>query len=217
VSAEVKQFALWGSAGHAVVLADVISLTGNRVVALFDNKDVASVLPGVLVYKGEIGFRHWAESRGSSIKGFAGLAAIGGGRGFDRIAIHKLYREYGLAVPVLIHPSAVVSQGALIGDGSQILALANVAAGVKLGEACIINHNASVDHECHLGDGVHLAPSATLCGCVTVGDNVFIGAGAIVLPRLNIGHGSTIGAGSVVTRDVPSGVTVVGNPAKSLN
>jgi maltose O-acetyltransferase len=49
---------------------------------------------------------------------------------------------------------------------------------------------------------------------VIVGDNTFIGAGAVILPRLKIGEGSTIGAGSVVTKDVPAGATVVGNPAK---
>jgi maltose O-acetyltransferase len=52
---------------------------------------------------------------------------------------------------------------------------------------------------------------------VIVGDNVFVGAGAVILPRLKIGEGSTIGAGCVVTRDVPAGATVVGNPAKLIH
>lgn len=212
-----SHFVIWGSAGHAKVLADVISLTGGSVVALFDNSDVSSVIPGVPLYKGEGGFRRWAKRQGALTQQFAGLAAIGGGRGYDRIMIHELFREYGLKIPVLYHPSAVISPRASIGPGSQILALANVAADARLGEACIVNHHASVDHECQLGNGVHLAPGAALCGCVSIGDNVFVGAGATVLPRLQIGKGSTIGAGAVVTRDVPSGVTVVGNPAKLID
>ena len=49
---------------------------------------------------------------------------------------------------------------------------------------------------------------------VTIGANVWIGGGAIVLPGITIGDDAIVGAGSIVTRDVPAGVTVVGNPAR---
>ncbi len=41
-----------------------------------------------------------------------------------------------------------------------------------------------------------------------------IGAGATILPGLRIGRGAMVAAGSVVTRDVPPGATVIGNPAR---
>ena len=41
-----------------------------------------------------------------------------------------------------------------------------------------------------------------------------IGTGAIILPGVTIGEGALIGAGAVVTKDVPAGALVVGNPAK---
>jgi len=43
-----------------------------------------------------------------------------------------------------------------------------------------------------------------------------IGANATILPGIEIGEGAMVGAGSVVTKNVPAGVTVVGNPAKIL-
>ena len=49
---------------------------------------------------------------------------------------------------------------------------------------------------------------------VTIGRNVWIGGGAILLPGVTVGDDALIGAGSVVTRDVPAGATVVGNPAR---
>ena len=49
---------------------------------------------------------------------------------------------------------------------------------------------------------------------IVIGDDVWIGGGGIVLAGVTIGDRSVIGAGSVVTKDVPSDVVVVGNPAK---
>jgi maltose O-acetyltransferase len=49
---------------------------------------------------------------------------------------------------------------------------------------------------------------------VRIGHNVWIGSGAIVLPGVSIADDAIVGAGSVVTRDVPPGATVVGNPAR---
>ena len=49
-----------------------------------------------------------------------------------------------------------------------------------------------------------------------IGDNVWLGGGAIVLAGVTIGADSVVGAGAVVTRDVPPGVVVVGNPARVL-
>ena len=51
---------------------------------------------------------------------------------------------------------------------------------------------------------------------VKIGKNVWIGAGATVLPGVIIGDNSVVGAGAVVTKDVPSNVIVVGNPARVL-
>ena len=49
---------------------------------------------------------------------------------------------------------------------------------------------------------------------ITVGANVWIGSGALILPGVTVGDDAIIGAAAVVTRDVPAGATVVGNPAR---
>jgi sugar O-acyltransferase (sialic acid O-acetyltransferase NeuD family) len=209
----INNYILWGSSGYAKVLAELIALHNSRVVALFDNNpQTESVLSDVPLYIGLKGFLQWRKLEIS--ENIFALAAIGGGRGTDRLDIHKIFKENNVNIGTLVHPSAYVSKSSILGAGSQILAHSIIAADAHLGEGCIINHQANVDHECILGDGVHLAPSATLCGCVTLGNNVFVGAGAVVLPRLSIGHDTIVGAGAIVTCNLPSGVIAVGNPAR---
>jgi acetyltransferase-like isoleucine patch superfamily enzyme len=53
-------------------------------------------------------------------------------------------------------------------------------------------------------------------GAIDIRDNCFIGHGAIVMPRVTIGPDSIVAAGAVVTKDVPPGVVVGGNPAKVI-
>lgn len=216
---KIKRFILWGSAGHAKVLAENILLIGGRVEALFDNNEVLTSLPGVPVFIGQEGFLGWIKNQNIQVEKnkIYGLAAIGGSRGKDRLKIQSLFLKYGVMIPVLIHPSAVISPSAHLGLGTQVMALSNIASESKLGIACIVNHRATIDHECKIGDGVHIGPGATLCGCVSVEDNVFIGAGAIILPNILIGKNSVIGAGTVVTKNISPGSTLVGNPARLIN
>ena len=52
---------------------------------------------------------------------------------------------------------------------------------------------------------------------VRIGRNAWIGGGAVILPGMTIGDDAVIGAGAVVTREVPPGATVVGNPARQIS
>lgn len=52
---------------------------------------------------------------------------------------------------------------------------------------------------------------------IMIDDDVWIGIGAIILKGVHIGRGARISAGAVVTRDVPAGAVVTGNPAQLID
>ncbi|HTX59221.1 MAG TPA: NeuD/PglB/VioB family sugar acetyltransferase [Verrucomicrobiae bacterium] len=206
---------LWGATGQAVVLAELYDRLGLSIAALFDNDPQAqSPLPGVPLFYGRDALARWARS--TDLRNVAGLAAIGGSRGEDRVEIHALFEAHGIAVATATHPTAFIARDATLGKGSQVLAMAAVAARADIGDACIVNTSASVDHGSRLEEGVHVGPGAHLAGEVHVGRFAFIGTGAAVLPRVRVGERSVVGAGSVVVRDVPPGAVVAGNPAVHL-
>ena len=122
----------------------------------------------------------------------------------------------GGELPPLVHPAATVSPSAQIGAGVILSAGVVVQQDARIGRFSILNTACSIDHDNVVGEGVSIAPGAHTAGGVTIGDDAFIGLGAVIIGRVTVGRRATVGAGAVVVRDVPDGVTVVGNPARVL-
>lgn len=206
---------LWGGTGQAKVMRPIIEHYGSRVVAVFDDTpDLPSPFTDVPVYRGWAGFSDWVRDQDRKKIGFC--VAIGNPHGRARLLFHERLTDEGLQAVSIAHPTAWIDPGVAIGIGAQIHAGAVVIAETRIGRQCIINTQASVDHEGWLEDGVEVAPGATLCGAVHAGVNAWICAGATVLPRIRIGSDAIVGAGAIVRRDVPDGVTVVGVPARPI-
>ena len=142
--------------------------------------------------------------------------ALGIGKNGARLAALARVHALGHRVATVVHPSAVIASGVVLGDGTFVAPLAVIHTDAHLGQACIVNSGAVVEHDNRLGDGVHVSPNAALGGDVTLGDEVHVGLGAVVLPGLSVGARSVVGAGAVVVSDIEDGVTVVGVPARRL-
>lgn len=63
----------------------------------------------------------------------------------------------------------------------------------------------------------HIYPDFDVFGKVVIGDYVYIGSGALIMPGVTIGNNVLIAAGSVVTKSIPSGSVVAGNPARIIS
>lgn len=85
---------------------------------------------------------------------------------------------------------------------------------VSIGERTQIGPGVQILAADHPRDAASRAAGLEFGRPISIGRNVWIGGGALLLPGITVGDDAIIGAGSVVTRDVPAGATVVGNPAR---
>lgn len=235
----MKKVLLWGGTGQAKIVRPILEQQGYEVsVVIDDTPNLQSPFPDVEIKQGEHGFFEYMKSLTqkdrnffTSIRGEEGLymaenqelyfvVTIGndktGKHARARRAISEFLIKHGLKPISVIHPTAFIDKNVKLGIGVQILAGAKVMVNATIGDWCIINTNASVDHDCILGEGVEVAPHGALNGEIRVGENSFIGSNAVILPKTKIGSCSVVGAGSVVVKDVVDGIVVVGNPARPL-
>lgn len=112
--------------------------------------------------------------------------------------------------------SVVQMDEVVIEEGACLSPFVTMTSNIRIGRCFHANLYSYVEHDCVIGDFVTFAPGAKVNGNVTIGDHAYIGSGAIIRQGVMIGAGAIVGMGAVVIRDVPPGVTVVGNPAKPL-
>lgn len=108
-----------------------------------------------------------------------------------------------------------------IGDGNTIREFCTLNRGTiqDVGVTRIGDHNwlmayVHVAHDCQIGDNIVFANSAQLAGHVHVGDHAILGGFTGVHQFVHIGAHSFMGIATILTQDVPTYVTVAGNPAK---
>lgn len=198
-----------GAGGHGAVVLDILRSAGRYEPAGFMDADpaLAGRAIGGLPVLGPLNLLPKLRSQ------FAGaIVAIGDNR--VRRGYAAKLRAAGVELLNAIHPSAVVSSTATIGDNVVVAAGAIVGTGANVGSSALLNTGCIIDHECEIGEAAHVGPGAKLAGRVRVGAGALVGIGACVLPCLHIEDDATVGAGAVVVRDVTRGTTVVGVPAR---
>lgn len=146
--------------------------------------------------------------------------AIANSRVREKIA-HRLESD-GIQLWSIQADNVVQMDQAEIAGGAALSPFVTLASNIRIGKCFHANLYSYVEHDCVIGDFVTFAPGVKCNGNIHIHDHAYIGAGAMIKQGtpdqpLVIGKGAIVGMGAVVTKSVPAGATVVGNPARIIS
>lgn len=127
----------------------------------------------------------------------------------------------GLQLFTVIAPNSLVLKNVELGEGSILCPFVTLTSNISIGSCFHANLYSYVGHDCVIGDFVTFAPGVKCNANVVIEDDVYVGTAAIIKQGASgrptvIGKGAKIAAGAFVTKSVPAGQTVIGNPAVPL-
>jgi len=138
------------------------------------------------------------------------------------VRLHDFVNLYGCEIgdDVKIGTFVEIQKGAIIGNRCKISSHSFICEGVTLEEGVFIGHSVTFTNDRYPratnGTGELQTEADWKCVRTLVKRGASIGSGATLLCGITIGENAMIGAGSVVTKDVPAGATVAGNPARIM-
>lgn len=136
------------------------------------------------------------------------------------VRLHDFINLYGCEIGdnVKIGTFVEIQKGVKIGDRCKISSHTFICEGVTLEEQVFIGHNVTFTNDLYpratTNDGQLQTEADWKCIHTLVKRGAAIGSGATLLCGITIGENAMIGAGSVVTKNVPAGAIVAGNPAR---
>ncbi len=200
---------VFGAGGHAVKVARIARHNNIEVVGYVSTEPIGTiinelpVLANIDVFLKEKQFREY-------------LYHIGIGENLVREKIFNAIKESKNKCFSIYSKKSIISDDAVIGEGTSVIQNAVVQNAVKIGRCCIIDTGSIVDHDTLVGDFVNVSPNTVICSHSKIGNGVFIGAGSTIIDNITIGENTIIGAGSVVVNDIGPNVIAYGNPAKVI-
>lgn len=132
--------------------------------------------------------------------------------GIGNLAIRtKVFQELkikGAKFIGVIHPTALISKTAIIGEGTVISHNVSIGPKAVIGAFNVINSRCTIGHDVIIGDHNFLSPQVVLGGYSKIGDNNLLGTNCCLIPEVEVGNDNKIMAGMAVTTKVHNDETV---------
>jgi sugar O-acyltransferase (sialic acid O-acetyltransferase NeuD family) len=211
-----KVIGLYGASGFGREVAPVVSTNtremGAEVVFIDDNVSASGLVNGRRVYS-------WSKFLALDASDKSVVIAVADAN--VRSLLASRCHEQTIRTFDVVAANVFIGDEVAVGEGHILQPFVTLTSNISIGRYFHANIYSYVAHDCKIGDFVTFAPGVMCNGNVHVADRTYIGTGAVLrqgTPEkpLIIGAGATVGMGAVVTKDVPPGVTVVGNPARIL-
>jgi sugar O-acyltransferase (sialic acid O-acetyltransferase NeuD family) len=207
----VKNIVLFGGGLHANVCIDIFEKEAKtNIVGIIDSiADAGSIMFGYPV----IGKQENIIELISQYDIHAGFISIGDNyaRKYVRDSITDLVPDFKFVNA--IHPSVSIGRNVNLGNGVALMAGVIVNPDSVIGDFCILNTGAQLEHNCYMGEFSHLSAGSITGGKVQIGKFSAITLGVTIIDRVNIGENTVVGSGAVVLKDLPANVLAYGNPA----
>jgi len=129
--------------------------------------------------------------------------------------IVKIIKEKGGKFATIIHPTAMLSEFAKVGEGLIMFPYSKISCNTEVGDFVTLLAS-PIGHDTMIGDYTVISGGCNVVRNVVIGKDVFLAAGVCIAQDIRIGDGAYLGLGSVVLKDVPDGATVFGNPARVM-
>lgn len=212
--AHMDSIVIIGSSGHAKVILDIVQQQGRYRVAGFLDcfRDTDEQTSGYPILGKEKDLPDLIKAH--TLKG----AIVAIGDNFVRSKVVTQIKKTSPELPFVsaVHPAATIAREVVIGEGSVVMAGVSINPCSCVGRFCILNTNASLDHDSILEDFASLAPGVTTGGNCRIGHHAALGIGAVLIHGIHVGEHTVIGAGSLVMKSVGPLAVAYGAPARVI-
>jgi sugar O-acyltransferase (sialic acid O-acetyltransferase NeuD family) len=208
----MKNVVIYGAGGLGREIYDTLMFVNSQALAfnvvgyIDDTREPGLVVNGVPVLGGSSAL----EKMYGKVEIILGIASPG-----IRKELHLQYKKEFI-FPNVIHPTAIVSPFAVLGEAILIQSNCIVAANAKIGDGVMINAHSGVGHDAQVGGYCSIMSYCDLAGDTRLGEISFVGTGVKVIPLTSIAAESYLCAGAVVFKDVVVKSKLLGNPAKII-